>query len=113
MLPQEENELLSRVGPGAPMGELIATLLEHYRQQLVQPDWTLGEDTIEKDLAAFTWTSRDDVSGGPVFGVLLITSSEEGQRWVRLWTGGSSEVASRMIVEQRLIPVEPIPVPTR
>ena len=35
MLPQEENELLSRVGPGTPMGELIATLLEHYQQQLV------------------------------------------------------------------------------
>jgi hypothetical protein len=91
----------------------LTVLLEHYRQQVVQPEWTLGVDTIESDLAAFTRTSRDDPSGNPVFGVLLITSSEEGSRWVRLWTGGSSDIGDRMIVEERLIPVEPIPATTR
>lgn len=91
----------------------LETLLEHYRGQVIQPGWDLGQDTREEDLAAFTWISRDDVGGSPVFGALLITSSEEGMWWVRMWTGGSSDITGRMIVEERLIPVEPIPAPTR
>ena len=52
-----------------------------------------GQDTKKEDLAAFTWISRDDPSSSSVFEVLLITSSEEGLWWERIWIGGSSDVA--------------------
>jgi hypothetical protein len=88
----------------------LVTLLEHYRQEVVQPNWELGQDTVTEDLAAITWTSRDDAGGSPSFGVLLITSSEKGLWWVRLWTGGSTDGSARLIDSD--VRVLPVPAPT-
>ncbi len=68
----------------------LAALLEHYRQQLIQPDWTVQQEIMEEGLAALTWTLRDEADQ-PWFGVLLITSAEEGM-WVRMWMGGGAGV---------------------
>ncbi len=62
--------------------------LEHYRRQVLQPDWKVQQETMEEGLAALTWTFRDEADF-PWFGVLLMTPGEEGTRWVRLWMGGN------------------------
>ena len=65
----------------------LAVLFEHYRQQLLQPEWKVQQEPMDEGLAALTWTFRDEADY-PWFGVLLITPAEEGLWWVRLWTGG-------------------------
>ena len=67
----------------------LVALLEHYRQQVLQPNWKVQQETIDEGLAAVTWTFRDE-EDYPWFGVLLITPAEDGPRWVRLWMGGGA-----------------------
>ena len=38
----------------------LAALLEHYRQQVLQPDWKVQQETMNEGLAALTWTLRDE-----------------------------------------------------
>ena len=86
----------------------LAALLEHYRKQVLQPDWKLQQETTDEGLAALTWTLRDEADQ-PWFGVLLITPAEEGA-WVRLWMGGGAGVQTFVFPE----PQEPrVPAPTR
>ncbi len=68
----------------------LAALLEHYRQQVLQPEWTVQQEIMDEGLATLTWTLRDEADQ-PWFGVLLITLAEEGV-WVRLWMGGGAGV---------------------
>ncbi len=84
----------------------LAALLEHYRQQVLQPDWKVQQETMDEGLAALTWTLRDEADQ-PWFGVLLITPAEEGA-WVRLWMGGGAGVQTFVFPE----PQEPrVPAP--
>ena len=84
----------------------LAALLEHYRQQVLQPDWKVQQETMNEDLAALTWTLHDEADQ-PWFGVLLITSAEEGA-WVRLWMGGGEGVQTFVFPEPQE-PREPAP----
>ncbi len=86
----------------------LVALLEHYRQQVLQPDWKVRQETMDAGLAAFSWTLRDEADQ-PWFGVLLITPSEEGM-WVRLWLGGGGGVQTFVFPEGR---EHPVPAPIR
>ncbi len=86
----------------------LVALLEHYRQQVLQPDWKVQQETMDEGLAAFSWTLRDEADQ-PWFGVLLITPSEEGM-WVRLWLGGGGGVQTFVFPEGR---EHPVPAPIR
>ena len=88
----------------------LADLLEYYRQQVLQPEWKVQQETMEEDLAALTWTFRDEADFH-WFGVLLITSAEEGLWWVRLWRGSAEGGPTRVVVPEPREP--PVPVPTR
>ena len=55
----------------------LVALLEHYREQVLQPDWKMQQETMDEGLAALTWTFRDEADH-PWFGVLLIAPAEEG-----------------------------------
>ena len=68
----------------------LVSLLEHYRQQVLQPDWTVQQEIMDEGLAALSWTLRDEADQ-PWFGVLLITPAEEGM-WVRMWMGGGAGI---------------------
>ena len=86
----------------------LAALLEHYRKQVLQPDWEVQQETIHEGLVALTWTLRDE-SDQPWIGVLVITSAEEGM-WVRLWMGGGGGVQTFVFPDRR----EPrVPAPSR
>ena len=86
----------------------LAALLEHYRQQVLQPDWKVQQETMDEGLAALTWTLRDEADQ-PWFGVLLITPAEEGA-WVRLWMGGGEGVQTFVFPEPQ---EPPVPAPSR
>ena len=88
----------------------LVALLEHYRQQVVQPEWKVQQETMDEGLAALAWTFRDEADY-PWFGVLLVTPAEEGLWWVRLWMGGGSGDGPRMIVPESREP--PVPAPGR
>ena len=88
----------------------LVDLLEHYRQQVPQPDWKVQQETMDEDLAALTWTFRDEADY-PWFGVLLITPAEEGLWWVRFWMGGGAGDGPRMVVPGQREPS--VPAPTR
>ena len=75
----------------------LAALLDHYRQQVFQPDWKVQQETMDEGLAALTWTLRDEADQ-PWFGVLLISLAEEGM-WVRLWMGGGAGVQTFVLPE--------------
>ena len=75
----------------------LAALLDHYRQQVFQPDWKVQQETMDEGLAALTWTLRDEADQ-PWFGVLLISLAEEGM-WVRLWMGGGAGVQTFVFPE--------------
>ena len=81
----------------------LAALLEHYRQQVLQPDWKVQQETMDEGLAGFTWTLRDEADQ-PWFGVLLITPAEDGI-WVRLWMGGGGGVQTFAFPDRREPPV--------
>ena len=74
-------------------------LLEHYRQQVLQPDWKVQHETMDEGLAALSWTLSDEADQ-PWFGVLLITGAEEGM-WVRLWMGGGGGVQTFVFPDHR------------
>lgn len=82
----------------------LAALLEHYRQQVLQPDWKVQQETTDEGLAALTWTLRDDADQ-TWFGVLLITPAEGGA-WVRLWMGGGAGVQTFVFPDGREAPVQ-------
>ncbi len=63
---------------------------------------------MDEGLAALSWTFRDEADH-PWFGVLLITSAEEGM-WVRLWMGGGAGVQTLVFPEGR---EPPVPAPAR
>ena len=88
----------------------LVALLEHYRQQVLQPEWKVQQETMDKGLAAISWTFRDE-EDRPWFGVLLITSAEEGMWWVRMWRAGGAGEGPRMVVPEPRQP--PVPAPTR
>ena len=67
----------------------LVELFEHYREQIVQPEWTENQETIDEGLAALTWTFRDDAEN-PWFGVLLIVRGDDGRWWVRQWNGSGA-----------------------
>ena len=75
------------------------TLLEHYRQQILRPDWKVQQETIDEGLAALSWTLRDEADQ-IWFGVLLITPAKEGM-WVRLWMGGGGGVQTYVFPDGR------------
>ena len=75
----------------------LAALLDHYRQQVFQPDWKVQQETMDEGLAALTWTLRDEANQ-PWLGVLLTTPAEEGT-WVRLWLGGGAGVQTFVFPE--------------
>ena len=77
----------------------LVALLEHYRRQVLQPEWKVQQETMDESLAALTWTLRDEADQ-PWFGVLLITPSEAGV-WVRLWMGGGAETQTFAFPEVR------------
>ncbi len=81
----------------------LAALLEHYRQQVLQPDWKVQQETMDEGLAGFTWTLRDEADQ-PWFGVLLITPAEDGI-WVRLWMGGGGGDQTFAFPDRREPPV--------
>jgi hypothetical protein len=85
----------------------LVALLEHYRQQVLQPDWKVRQETMGEGLSALTWTLRDEADH-PWFGVLLITSAEEGM-WVRLWMAGGAGVQTFVFPEG---PEPPVPAAT-
>ena len=89
----------------------LAVLLEHYRQQVLQPEWKVHQEIMDEDLAAVTWTFRDE-EDFHWFGVLLITSAEEGIWWVRLWRGGGAGDGPRMVVSEGREPPVPALPPT-
>ena len=86
----------------------LAALLEHYRQQVLQPDWKVQQETVDEGLAALSWTLRDEAYQH-WFGVLLIAPAEEGM-WVRLWMAGGGGVQTFVFPEGR---EPPMPVPIR
>ena len=88
----------------------LVDLLEHYREEVLQPDWKVQQETMDEGLAALTWTFRDEADY-PRFGVLLIIPAEEGLWWVRLWMGGGVGDGPRMVVSDHREP--PMPAPTR
>ena len=88
----------------------LDALLEHYRQQVLQTEWKVQQETMVEDLAALTWTFPDE-EDFHWFGVLLITSAEEGLWWVRLWEGSAAGGPMRVVVPEALEP--PVPAPTR
>ena len=77
-------------------------LLEHYRQQVLQPDWKVQRETMDEGLAAFSWTLRDE-EDQPWFGVLLVTPAKEGM-WVRLWMGGGGGIQTFVFPEGPIRP---------
>ncbi len=85
----------------------LVALLEYYRQNVVQPDWTVQQETLKEGLAALTWTFRDD-GDHPWFGVLLIAPADDGQMWVRQWSGSGTRAAF-MLDEQGREPRVPAP----
>ena len=87
----------------------LVALLEHYREQVLQPDWKVQQETMDEGLAALTCTFRDEADH-PWFGVLLIAPADEGLWWVLLWRG-SAEGGPRMVVPGGREP--PVPAPTR
>ena len=88
----------------------LEALLEHYRQQVLQPDWKVQQETMDEGLAALTWTFHDEADY-PWFGVLLVNPAEEGLWWVRVWMGGGVGDGPRMVVPDHREP--PVPAPTR
>ena len=82
--------------------------LDHYRQQVLQPDWKVQQETIDESLAALSWTLRDEADQ-PWFRVLLITAAEKGM-WVRLWMAGGGGVQTFVFPEGR---EPPVPTPIR
>ena len=54
---------------------------------------------MDEDLAALSWTLRDEADQ-PWFEVLLITSAEEGL-WVRPWLGGGAGVQTFVFLDRR------------
>ena len=82
----------------------LAALLEHYREQVLQPDWEVQKETMDEDLAALTWTLRDEADQ-PWFGVLLITPAEEGM-WVRMWMGGGAGIQTFIFPDGREAPIQ-------
>ena len=87
----------------------LAALLGHYRQQVVQPDWKVQQETMDEGLAALSWTLRDEADQ-PWLGVLLITPAEGGTR-VRLWMAGGGGVQTFVFPDRRE-PRVPAPVET-
>jgi len=85
----------------------LVALVEHYRQQVLQPGWTIQQETMDEGLAVLSWTFRDEADQ-PWFGVLLFTPAEEGM-WVRLWMGGGGGVRTFVFPEGREPPV-PAPI---
>ena len=78
----------------------LVALLEHYRQQIIQPEWKVQQETIDEGLAALTWTLRDEADY-PWFGVLLIIPAEDGQWWVRMWSGSGAGGLNKMVFQGR------------
>ena len=87
----------------------LVALLEHYRAQVLQPDWKVQQQTMDEGLAAITWTFRDGADF-PRFGVLLIAPAEEGLWWVRLWIGSGEGGPMEVVVPEPSEP--PVPAPT-
>ena len=81
----------------------LVDLFEYYRQRVLQPGWKVQQETMDEDLAAISWTLRDE-EDQPWFGVLLITPAEEGT-WVRLWMGGGAGVQTFVFQDGREIRV--------
>ncbi len=85
----------------------LVDLLEHYRQQVLQPGWKVQQETMDEGLAALSWTLRDEADQ-PWFGTLLITPVAEGM-WVRLWMGGGGGVQTFVFPDHQESPV-PAPI---
>ena len=67
-----------------------------------------AQETMDEDLAALSWTLRDEADP-PWFGVLLVTSTEEGL-WVRPGLGRGAGVQTFVFPEG---PKAPLPAPSR
>ena len=74
-------------------------LLEHYRQVL-NPEWDVRQIAAAGDLAALTWTFREE-NGFTWLGVLQVTVAGPGQRWVRVWTAGGVPESQRWICDDQ------------
>ena len=60
----------------------LAALLEHYRQEGLDPAWQVEEELVTENLAVVAWSFRDEQ--GQIFRLLLtIVPAGEGRRLVR------------------------------
>jgi len=61
----------------------LATLLEFYRQQILQFSWEVGHEEVTENLAVLAWSFRN-TEGQEQYGILTIVPAGERVRLVRL-----------------------------